>query len=62
MIEIIKPGTKEKCTCKECGCIFTYEAEDVKLSGACLCEFGAEYSYVKCPQCNNQIHLVEIKK
>lgn len=56
MIEILKRGTKEKCTCKECGCLFTYEQEDIELGA-----YGRTYSYVKCPQCDNEIHLVEVK-
>lgn len=60
MIEIIKPGTKKKCTCEECGCIFTYEAEDIESTVHGL--YGAEYSYIKCPQCGNEIHLIEVKK
>lgn len=59
MIEIIKQGTKKKCTCKECGCIFTYEAEDVK--GKITNFFSTDYSYINCPQCNNEIRLVWVK-
>ena len=59
MIEILKRGTKEKCTCKECGCIFTYEADDIKSTVHGL--YGGNYSYVNCPQCDNEIHLIEVK-
>lgn len=59
MIKIIKPGTKKKCTCEECGCLFTYEAEDIKIGGTGY--HGGDYSYIKCPQCNNEIYLVEMK-
>lgn len=31
MIEIIKPGTKEKISCKSCGCLFSYEKEDIEI-------------------------------
>lgn len=56
MIEIIKKGTKEKCTCKICGCLFTYEEEDIKerpdeLSPRFLCKC------VICPQCNTKINI-----
>ena len=59
MIEILKSGTKKKCTCKECGCIFTYEDEDVK--GKIADYFANDYTYINCPQCNNEIRLVGVK-
>lgn len=31
MIEIIKPGTKEKISCNSCGCLFSYEKEDIEI-------------------------------
>ena len=42
MIEIIKPGTKEKISCNSCGCLFSYEKE---------------IKYITCPQCNEKIEL-----
>lgn len=31
MIKIIKPGTKEKISCNSCGCLFSYEKEDIEI-------------------------------
>lgn len=30
MIKIIKHGTKQKLTCEECGCLFSFEETDFK--------------------------------
>lgn len=49
MIEIIKPGTKEKISCKSCGCLFSYEKEDIEIK------------YITCPQCNEKIELEATK-
>lgn len=54
MIEIIKKGTIKKVRCKDCGCLFSYEKEDIqhKPSGGfngCGCD------YVICPQCEKEI-------
>ena len=56
MIEIIKTGTKTKCTCKECGCIFSYESDDVKIKEAAYYG-GGDTKYIDCPQCSNRIYL-----
>lgn len=52
MIEIIKPGlisqVKYQNTCHECGCIYTYEVQDIMtydLTGR---------RYVLCPTCHKQ--------
>lgn len=51
MIQIIKRGTRKTCTCKDCGCVFSYESEDVKIGGG--------YPYVICPQCNTQMYAIK---
>jgi len=56
MIEIIKHGTKTKHTCKECGCIFTYEKEDIQIEQAAY-HGGGDSQYIDCPQCSNRIYL-----
>ena len=66
MIEIIKRGTKKKHKCSECGCIFSYEDEDVMcdtvhnfvMFGVAGCAW--EYS-VQCPQCEEKIILKDYK-
>jgi Fe2+ or Zn2+ uptake regulation protein len=62
MIKIIKKGTRQQATCDKCGCIFSYEEEDIKH----LENHNGEYhfingtrhgykNYVICPQCNNDL-------
>jgi len=46
MIEIIKCGTKKTHKCNECGCLFSYEEEDVNVG-----VFNA-VDTIQCPQCN----------
>ena len=31
MIKIIKRGTRKTCTCDNCGCVFSYEEEDINV-------------------------------
>lgn len=46
MIRVIKHGRYRTCSCYNCGCIFTFEKEDVKV------EDGFEYKrFVECPDC-----------
>lgn len=58
MIEIIKNGTKKQLTCKQCGCLFSYEAEDIQTK-----DYGHNFDnlhtqqYIICPQCKNNIIL-----
>jgi hypothetical protein len=60
MIEIIKRGTRKTCTCKECGCLFTYEKEDIQVERSSYIH-GGGYEYIDCPQCNNRFYLGEVK-
>lgn len=48
MIRIIKHGNKKRVTCSYCGCIFTYEKEDVVVK-----DYGRnDVAYtVSCPDC-----------
>lgn len=57
MIEIIKKGTKTQQACKECGCLFSYESEDVKFEEGAYHGAG-DYKYIDCPQCDNRIYLL----
>jgi Fe2+ or Zn2+ uptake regulation protein len=62
MIKIIKEGTKKQATCDRCGCVFSYEAEDIEHL-----EYQNEHleftqgikhgfkQYVTCPQCKDKI-------
>lgn len=52
MIKIIKPGNKWILTCPYCGCVFSYEEEDVH----CFQTHMNEYEYmVQCPQCKRGV-------
>lgn len=58
MIEIIKKGTKQIITCKQCGCKFSFENEDLKYLGQDGFHTGIKQGYKKyviCPQCENEI-------
>lgn len=54
MIKIIKPGTRKKAMCETCGCLFSYESEDIKsnLKNA---------MYVICPQCEEKVYIKQIR-
>ena len=53
MITIIKHGTIKKKRCDSCGCVFTYEDEDISIHD----DLGSRYSFVTCPQCKEEIKL-----
>ena len=48
MKHIIKPGTKYIATCPECGCVFSYEKEDIRHE----VWRNEAYNWVTCPQCD----------
>ena len=58
MIKIIRKGTRKIQECKECGCLFSYEEEDVKTKSIMLVYYE---KYINCPQCKKNITLEEIK-
>ncbi len=58
MIKIIQPGTVKKSTCECCGCVFSYENEDVLIDGSFSMDFlRPRRAYVNCPQCNDIVIL-----
>lgn len=63
MIHIIEKGTKQKTQCSECGCIFSFEKEDIDI----MSNYNPykEYNYmrktIKCPQCSNVIVLEAVR-
>lgn len=64
MIRIIKPGTRTEATCKFCGCVFSYEKEDVNTENPLVKDGGFMTSlleYVNCPQCNERIEIKSVK-
>lgn len=64
MIEIIKKGTRKNQECNFCGCIFSYEEEDIitKTKGFYKAEpFSFIKSILYCPQCKKEIILKETR-
>ena len=60
MVTIIKPGNAVTEECKVCGCIFSFEYDDIDSHG---CQREPE-SYILCPCCGNsvKIHIVPKRK
>jgi Fe2+ or Zn2+ uptake regulation protein len=64
MKTILKEGTKRRATCDECGCLFSFESEDIyhieKQSDKFFTVAGIKHGYkmyVTCPQCEHEIVL-----
>ena len=58
MIKIIERGTKTIGECENCGCRFSYENEDIKVSGPhSMDKLQTRKSYIVCPQCGKEIVL-----
>lgn len=56
MIRIIEHGTVEKQRCNNCGCLFSYEKEDIEHNiHSDFRDFN--YDYIICPQCKEEIRL-----
>lgn len=56
MIKIIKRGTKKTCTCNECGCVFSYEEEDINVGVFNVVDT------IQCPQCKANFALIYYDK
>lgn len=62
MIKIIKPGNKKKINCNACGCLFSYEKEDVEYGDIFrISPITTKGMYVTCPQCKEKIVLEATK-
>lgn len=63
MIHIIENGTKQKTQCSECGCIFSFEKEDIEIirNYNPYKEYNSIRKTIKCPQCSNVIILEATK-
>lgn len=59
MIRIIEKGTRQTKTCENCGCRFSFEAEDIEVVRELPICGGkiTELEYIKCPQCGEQISI-----
>ena len=53
MIKIIKQGTRQKLECDNCGCMFSFEDEDVKRDCVRMRRF------IECPQCRAKIYIAD---
>lgn len=61
MIRIIKEGTKRVTNCDKCGCVFSYEGEDIhRVTGANLSGI-THREEIACPQCRHIIVLSSIR-
>lgn len=58
MVTIIKPGTAGKEECQVCGCIFSFEYDDID-SLECQRDPG---SFITCPCCGNSVKVHVIPK
>ena len=68
MIQIIEKGTKKIRKCPECGCKFSFEAEDVKENyepsrkyDDFLLTAASISTYVICPVCSTTIAVCGVK-
>ena len=63
MIKIIKEGTRKKQQCENCGCLFLYDSEDIEHEEFfyTMQHIGGHREYIKCPQCHEQIILVQTR-
>ena len=62
MKKIIKPGTRKTIECNDCGCVFTYEAEDIESETSIEDAFNkSSRCFVVCPQCSNYIVIAAIR-
>lgn len=63
MVKIIKPGTKNMINCGFCGALLTYNKDDIKEVEKYLDQRESYFQkYITCPQCNNNITILEAIK
>ena len=60
MVEIIKEGRKKVAHCHVCGCVFSYEPEDM-ITIADEFHKDMKTKSVICPQCNSNIPLIFLR-
>ena len=56
MIQIIKEGTKNIAKCSVCGCVFSYEEEDIHMVPHARCL--SVTLYIHCPQCSKAVGIM----
>ena len=58
-IKVIKHGTKRIAECKNCGCVFEYEKEDINSMRIKHNEYK---NYVICPECRSEVQAMSEMK
>ena len=56
MIKIIEPGTRKIAKCSACGCVFSYEEEDIHMIPHA--RSLSVTLYVHCPQCSKAFGIM----
>lgn len=56
MIKIINGGTRKIAKCSACGCVFSYEEEDIHTVPRA--RYLSIIHYIRCPQCNKAILIM----
>ena len=54
MIKVIEHGRLRRSTCYTCGCIFTFEKQDVEIEQVSAITSTSK-RFVKCPDCGEKI-------
>lgn len=58
MSKVVELGSRTIYDCENCGCRFSYEKEDIKVSGLySMDQLQTRKSYIECPQCHKSITL-----
>ena len=56
MIQIIKEGTRNIAKCSVCGCVFSYEKEDINMFPNA--RRNSVTLYINYPQCNKAVGIM----
>lgn len=57
MIKIIKEGTRNIRECESCGCLFSFDKEDIEITHEITEIERYDKKYVKCPQCSIKVKI-----
>ena len=60
MIKIIEPGARKIAKCSVCGCVFSYEKEDIHMTPNARCR--SVTLYIHCPQCSKAVGIMVEKR
>ena len=59
MKKIIKKGTRDIRECESCGCLFSFDEEDIEITRRRKKETE---KYVICPQCDHKVIILSVMK